>query len=54
MNSDLLKGAAAAASATGLERRDIYYLVECERVPYRRVGRQLFFSRTALLKALLP
>lgn len=54
MDNDLLKGADAAAHATGLKRRDIYYLVECERVPFRRIGRQLFFSRSALMDALLP
>lgn len=54
MQSDILKGARAAALATGLKEREIYYLVERNHVPFRRVGRQLFFSRKALIEALQP
>lgn len=54
MTSDVLKGAKAAADATGLTAREIFYLVERGYVPVRRVGRQLYFSRAALLVALRP
>ena len=54
MEDDILKGARAAAKATGLKERDIYYLVERDHVPFRKVGRRLFFSRAALLAALRP
>jgi len=54
MASDVLKGAKAAADATGLTAREIFYLVERQYVPFRRVGRQLYFSRAALLAALRP
>lgn len=52
--SDVVKGAKAAAAVTGLNEREIYYLVQTEGVPYRRVGRSLFFSRDTLLSALRP
>lgn len=52
--SDVLKGAKAAAEATGLTPREIFYLVERQYVPFRRIGRQLYFSRAALLTPLRP
>ncbi len=52
--NDLIKGAKGAARATGLQERDIYYLVQCNAIPYRKVGRLLYFSRSQLLASLRP
>jgi len=48
---DLLRGARAAATFTGLSERAIYHLVETGRLPVIRKGRSLFFRRSALEEA---
>lgn len=51
LSSDLLVGAKAAATFTGLTERAIYHLVETERLPVIRKGRSLFFLRSSLERA---
>lgn len=48
MKDDLLVGASAAASFTGLTPRAIYHLVETSQLPFTRKGRRLFFRKTDL------
>jgi excisionase family DNA binding protein len=51
---DILKGATAAATYTGLTRRAIYHLVENDRIPVKRVGRSLFFRKAELERVFSP
>jgi excisionase family DNA binding protein len=48
---DLIAGAAAAADFTGLSVRQIYHLVEENRLPVVRLGRRLYFRRFELDQA---
>lgn len=48
LSEDLLADAAAAASFTGLTRRQIYHLTEGGLLPVARVGRRLYFRRSEL------
>jgi excisionase family DNA binding protein len=45
---DLLRGAKAAAEYTGQSERAIYHMVETCRMPFRRVGRDLYFRKSEL------
>ena len=51
MQADLINGAAAAASYTGLPRRVIYRLAEQGQVPVVRKGRRLYFRKSQLDRA---
>lgn len=51
MNTDLIEGAADAASFTGLSRRKIYRLVELGHVPAVRKGRRIYFRKSELEEA---
>lgn len=51
MNTDLIEGAARAASFTGLSRRKIYRLAEQGHVPVVRKGRRLYFRKSELERA---
>lgn len=48
LSEDLLVGAEAAATYTGLSRRVIYHLVDSGAIPVRRIGRRLYFRRSEL------
>lgn len=48
LSEDLLPGADAAAAYTGLTRRQVYNLVEAGRLPVVKLGRKLFFRKSAL------
>ena len=48
LSEDLLVGADQAAAFTGLSRRTIYYLVDQNEIPFRRVGARLYFRKSAL------
>ena len=48
---DLLKGAKAAAAYTGLTERAIYHLVDNERIPHTKIGRDIFFRKSLLDQA---
>jgi excisionase family DNA binding protein len=48
MNTDLIEGAADAATFTGLSRRKIYRLVEQGHMPSVRKGRRLYFRKSEL------
>ena len=54
LSTELLAGAEAAASYTGLSRRVIYHLVETGFLPVRRIGRRLYFRRSELDAAFFP
>lgn len=45
---DLLAGAAAAASYSGLSRRVIYHLTESGELPVKRIGRRLYYRKSEL------
>jgi excisionase family DNA binding protein len=51
MNTDLIEGAAKAATFTGLSRRKIYRLAEQGHVPVIRKGRRLYFRKSELERA---
>lgn len=48
---DMLAGASAAADFCALPRRAIYRLVERERIPFVRMGRNLYFRKSELAQA---
>lgn len=48
LSDDLLDGAAAAATYTGLKPRTIYRLVETGDIPAIKKGAKLFFRKSAL------
>lgn len=48
LKDDLIKGAKAAARFTGLSERAIYHLIDTERVPHSKVGRDLYFRKSEL------
>lgn len=48
LKNDLLLGAKAAASYTGLTERSIYHMVEHKKIPHSRVGMRIFFRRSEL------
>lgn len=48
LSEDLLDGAAAAASYTGLKARTIYRMAETGEIPVIKKGGKLFFRKSAL------
>ncbi|MGE3745634.1 MAG: helix-turn-helix domain-containing protein [Sphingomonadaceae bacterium] len=51
LNSDLIEGAQAAAEFIGLKRRQVYEMVERERLPVIRKGRRMYFRKSELERA---
>lgn len=47
---DLLAGADAAAAYCGLSRRIIYHLTETGDLPFKRIGRRLYYRKSQLDK----
>lgn len=45
---DMLNGVAAAARHCGLPARSIYNMVGAKTVPFKRVGRRVFFRKSEL------
>jgi excisionase family DNA binding protein len=48
LTDDLLAGAKAAATFTGLSQRTIYHLTENGQLPYIRKGGRLYFRKSEL------
>jgi excisionase family DNA binding protein len=48
LSSDLIAGAAGAASYTGLSTRAVYHLVAKGALPAVKIGRRMYFRKTAL------
>lgn len=51
LSNDLIAGAEAAARECGLKPRQIYYMVENGQLACVRMGKRLYFRRTALDRA---
>ena len=48
LSNDLLNGAKAASDFVGVTPRVIYALVEQEALPFRRIGKRLYFRKSEL------
>ncbi len=51
LSDDLIAGAKAAATFTGLTERAIYHLAESGQLPAIRKGRRIYFRKSELEKA---
>lgn len=48
LSSDLIAGAAAAAAYIGLTERSVYHLVAKGALPVVKIGRRMYFRKSAL------
>ncbi|HEY0148655.1 MAG TPA: helix-turn-helix domain-containing protein [Allosphingosinicella sp.] len=54
LSNDLLDGAEAAATFTGLPLQTIYHLVRTGRLPATKMGRRIYFRKSEIEKAFSP